>query len=67
MPNWMAIDSKHGLISGVPLEQDLGPHAFTVTAHGSTATASDSFTIEVREADSKQSLISGVPMEKDVA
>lgn len=25
----MAIDSKNCLISGVPLEQDLGPHAFS--------------------------------------
>jgi hypothetical protein len=49
MPNWLAVDSKHGLISGIPQQADLGPHTFTVTAHGNThgLTATDSFTIEV--------------------
>lgn len=48
-PSWLAVDSKHGLISGVPQKQDLGPHTFTVTAHGNTRglTATDSFTVEV--------------------
>lgn len=49
MPSWLAVDSRHGLISGVPQKQDLGTHTFTVTAHGNTRglTATDSFTIEV--------------------
>lgn len=49
MPSWLAVDSKHGLISGIPQQSDLGPHTFTVTAHGRTRglTATDSFTIEV--------------------
>lgn len=48
-PSWLAVDSKHGLISGVPQKQDLGAHTFTVTAHGNTQglTATDSFTVEV--------------------
>ncbi|CAB3257028.1 unnamed protein product [Arctia plantaginis] len=54
-PNWLAVDSKHGLISGVPQKQDIGPHTFTVTAHGNThgLTATDSFTIEVKKAHEK--------------
>lgn len=49
LPSWLAVDSKHGLISGLPQQTDLGAHTFTVTAHGTThgLTATDSFTIEV--------------------
>lgn len=49
VPSWLAVDSKHGIISGIPQKQDLGAHTFTVTAHGRThgLTATDSFTIEV--------------------
>lgn len=48
-PSWLAVDSKHGLISGIPQQQDLGAHTFTVTAHGRThgLTATDSFSVEV--------------------
>ncbi|XP_047535895.1 dystroglycan 1 isoform X5 [Vanessa atalanta] len=55
MPSWLAVDTKHGLISGVPQKQDLGAHTFTVIAHGRThgLTATDSFTIEVKKADEK--------------
>ncbi|CAH0401287.1 unnamed protein product [Chilo suppressalis] len=55
MPSWLAVDSKHGLISGIPQHGDLGPHTFTVTAHGRThgLTATDSFTIEVKKAEEK--------------
>ncbi|CAH0724390.1 unnamed protein product, partial [Brenthis ino] len=55
MPNWLAVDTKHGLITGVPQKQDLGSHAFTVVAHGRThgLTATDSFTIEVKSSDDK--------------
>ncbi|CAH0590361.1 unnamed protein product [Chrysodeixis includens] len=55
MPSWLAVDSRHGLISGVPQKQDLGAHTFTVTAHGNTRglTATDSFTIEVKKAQDK--------------
>ncbi|CAH0695832.1 unnamed protein product [Spodoptera exigua] len=55
MPSWLAVDSRHGLISGVPQKQDLGTHTFTVTAHGNTRglTATDSFTIEVKKAQDK--------------
>ncbi|XP_075981597.1 dystroglycan isoform X2 [Anticarsia gemmatalis] len=55
MPGWLAVDSRHGLISGVPQKQDLGTHTFTVTAHGNThgLTATDSFTIEVKKAQDK--------------
>ncbi|KAJ8717840.1 hypothetical protein PYW07_005770 [Mythimna separata] len=55
MPSWLAVDSRHGLISGVPQKQDLGTHTFTVTAHGSTRglTATDSFTVEVKKAQDK--------------
>ncbi|XP_037294965.1 dystroglycan isoform X3 [Manduca sexta] len=54
-PSWLAVDSRHGLISGVPQKQDLGTHTFTVTAHGATRglTATDSFTIEVKKAEEK--------------
>ncbi|XP_059060909.1 dystroglycan 1 isoform X3 [Achroia grisella] len=54
-PNWLAVDSKHGLISGLPQQADLGAHTFTVTAHGRTRglTATDSFTIEVKKAEEK--------------
>ncbi|XP_072942786.1 uncharacterized protein Dg isoform X2 [Epargyreus clarus] len=54
-PSWLAVDTKHGLISGVPQPQDLGAHTFTVVAHGRThgLTATDSFTIEVKKADEK--------------
>lgn len=55
MPSWLAVDTKHGLISGMPQKQDLGAHTFTVIAHGRThgLTATDSFTIEVKKADEK--------------
>ncbi|XP_050550674.1 dystroglycan 1 isoform X4 [Spodoptera frugiperda] len=55
MPSWLAVDSRHGLISGVPQKQDLGTHTFTVTAHGNTRglTATDSFTIEVKKAQDR--------------
>nr|XP_021182054.2 dystroglycan 1 isoform X5 [Helicoverpa armigera] len=55
MPSWLAVDSRHGLISGVPQKQDLGTHTFTVTAHGSTRglTATDSFTVEVKKAQDR--------------
>ncbi|KAJ8717197.1 hypothetical protein PYW08_005596 [Mythimna loreyi] len=55
MPSWLAVDSRHGLISGVPQKQDLGTHTFTVTAHGSTRglTATDSFTVEVKKSQDK--------------
>ncbi|XP_050352768.1 dystroglycan 1 isoform X5 [Nymphalis io] len=55
MPSWLAVDTKHGLISGVPQKQDLGAHTFTVIAHGRThgLTATDSFTIEVKKSDEK--------------
>ncbi|CAG9795714.1 unnamed protein product [Diatraea saccharalis] len=55
MPSWLAVDSKHGLISGIPQPVDLGPHTFTVTAHGRThgLTATDSFTIEVKKSEEK--------------
>ncbi|XP_049877317.1 dystroglycan 1 isoform X2 [Pectinophora gossypiella] len=54
-PSWLAVDSRHGLISGIPQHEDLGAHTFTVTAHGRThgLTATDSFTIEVKKADEK--------------
>ncbi|XP_063385930.1 dystroglycan 1 isoform X3 [Cydia fagiglandana] len=54
-PSWLAVDSRHGLISGVPQPQDLGPHTFTVTAHGRTRglSATDSFTIEVKKSEEK--------------
>ncbi|XP_060805473.1 dystroglycan 1 isoform X1 [Amyelois transitella] len=54
-PSWLAVDSKHGLISGLPQHADLGAHTFTVTAHGQTKglTATDSFTIEVKKAEEK--------------
>ncbi|KAM3963280.1 LOW QUALITY PROTEIN: dystroglycan [Aphomia sociella] len=54
-PNWLAVDSKHGLISGLPQLADLGAHIFRVTAQGRTAglTASDTFTIEVKKAEEK--------------
>lgn len=50
LPSWLAVDTKHGLISGVPQRQDLGSHNFRVTAHGRThgLTAIDTFTVEVR-------------------
>ncbi|XP_026320521.1 dystroglycan isoform X2 [Hyposmocoma kahamanoa] len=55
IPSWLAVDSKHGIISGIPQKQDLGAHTFTVTAHGRThgLTATDSFTIEVKKAEDK--------------
>ncbi|CAK1551491.1 unnamed protein product [Leptosia nina] len=55
LPSWLAVDTKHGLISGVPQKQDLGTHTFSVTAHGRThgLTATDTFTIEVKKADEK--------------
>ncbi|XP_064292601.1 dystroglycan 1 isoform X2 [Plodia interpunctella] len=55
LPSWLAVDSKHGLISGLPQHVDLGSHTFTVTAHGRTRglTATDSFTIEVKKAEEK--------------
>lgn len=45
------MDTKHGLISGVPQKQDLGAHSFTVIAQGRThgLTATDTFTVEVNE------------------
>ncbi|CAH2239119.1 jg10407 [Pararge aegeria aegeria] len=48
LPSWLAVDTKHGLVSGVPQKQDVGAHAFTVIAHGRThgLTATDSFTVE---------------------
>lgn len=54
-PNWLAVDSKHGLISGLPQQADLGAHTFSITAHGRTRglTATDSFTIEVKKAEDK--------------
>ncbi|XP_062529974.1 dystroglycan 1 isoform X6 [Bombyx mori] len=54
-PNWLAVDSRHGLISGIPQYQDIGTHTFTVTAHGTTKglTATDSFTIEVKKGEDK--------------
>ncbi|XP_039758900.1 dystroglycan isoform X2 [Pararge aegeria] len=55
LPSWLAVDTKHGLVSGVPQKQDVGAHAFTVIAHGRThgLTATDSFTVEVKRADEK--------------
>ncbi|XP_069361366.1 dystroglycan 1 isoform X2 [Maniola hyperantus] len=55
LPSWLAVDTKHGLVSGVPQKQDIGAHAFTVIAHGRTRglTATDSFTVEVKRADEK--------------
>ncbi|XP_038211020.1 dystroglycan isoform X2 [Zerene cesonia] len=55
LPSWLAVDTKHGLISGVPQKQDLGSHAFTVTAHGRThgLTATDMFTVEVKKSEEK--------------
>ncbi|XP_045501592.1 dystroglycan 1 isoform X2 [Colias croceus] len=55
LPSWLAVDTKHGLISGVPQKQDVGSHAFTVTAHGRThgLTATDTFTVEVKKAEEK--------------
>ncbi|KAJ2948541.1 hypothetical protein O0L34_g7794 [Tuta absoluta] len=54
-PSWLAVDSRHGLISGIPQASDVGAHSFTVTAHGRThgLTATDSFTIEVKKAEEK--------------
>ncbi|KAL4714980.1 hypothetical protein ACJJTC_003131 [Scirpophaga incertulas] len=55
LPGWLAVDSKHGLISGIPQRGDVGSHTFTVTAHGRTRglTASDTFTIEVKRSEEK--------------
>ncbi|XP_023954357.2 dystroglycan 1 isoform X2 [Bicyclus anynana] len=55
LPSWLAVDTKHGLVSGVPQKHDIGAHAFTVIAHGRTRglTATDSFTVEVKRADEK--------------
>ncbi|GBP62898.1 Dystroglycan [Eumeta japonica] len=54
-PSWLAVDSRHGIISGVPLAHDRGSHTFTVTAHGRTAglTAADTFTVEVKKSEEK--------------
>ncbi|CAG9564071.1 unnamed protein product [Danaus chrysippus] len=55
LPGWLAVDTKHGLVSGVPQKQDLGAHSFTVIAHGKThgLTATDTFTVEVKKAEEK--------------
>ncbi|VVC94022.1 unnamed protein product [Leptidea sinapis] len=55
LPSWLAVDTKHGLISGLPQRQDLGAHTFTVTAHGRAhgLTATDVFTIEVKKSEEK--------------
>ncbi|XP_032520164.2 dystroglycan 1 isoform X2 [Danaus plexippus] len=55
LPGWLAVDTKHGLISGVPQKQDLGAHSFTVIAQGRThgLTATDTFTVEVKKAEEK--------------
>ncbi|XP_041985077.1 dystroglycan isoform X3 [Aricia agestis] len=55
MPSWLAVDTKHGLVSGIPLRRDIGSHTFTVVAHARThgLTATDSFTIEVKKSEDK--------------
>ncbi|XP_045521898.1 dystroglycan 1 isoform X2 [Pieris brassicae] len=55
LPSWLAVDTKHGLISGVPQRQDIGSHNFRVTAHGRThgLTAMDTFTVEVKKSEEK--------------
>ncbi|XP_048483992.1 dystroglycan 1 isoform X4 [Plutella xylostella] len=55
LPGWLAVDSKHGLISGIPQAEDLGAHSFTVTAHGRApgVSASDTFTVEVKKSEDK--------------
>ncbi|XP_068620064.1 dystroglycan 1 isoform X3 [Battus philenor] len=54
-PSWLAVDSRHGLISGLPQREHLGAHGFAVVAHGHTRglTATDYFTIEVKNAEEK--------------
>ncbi|CAK1584602.1 unnamed protein product [Parnassius mnemosyne] len=54
-PGWLAVDSRHGLISGLPQHEHLGTHNFAVVAHGHTRglTVTDYFTIEVKNAEEK--------------
>ncbi|XP_013162810.1 PREDICTED: dystroglycan isoform X1 [Papilio xuthus] len=54
-PSWLAVDSRHGLLSGLPQRAQLGAHALAVVAHGHTRglTATDYFTIEVKESNEK--------------
>ncbi|CAH2042303.1 unnamed protein product, partial [Iphiclides podalirius] len=54
-PGWLAVDSRHGLISGLPQREHLGAHNFAVVAQGHTRglTATDYFTIEVKDAGAK--------------
>jgi len=57
LPTWLSIDPSTGKLSGIPGEDAVGEHEFTITATDSEgATASQSFTVSVVHANTAPTL-----------
>ncbi|MDQ8203782.1 putative Ig domain-containing protein, partial [Pelagicoccus sp. SDUM812003] len=64
LPEWLTIDPSTGMLSGTPAQSDSGIIEVSVTASDGTASASDTFTIDIndvvaRYGDSSANTLSG--------